>query len=97
MRLINYTKHKKWTPRSTVLLLVVESFATGLFLGLALTEAVRSHDIWDWIWPLVMGFASAVGALQAALVALHNYPPPTKAEGQEAASYSASPLSDDRY
>jgi hypothetical protein len=73
MKLIDYEKYgKKWSPRSVVALLFVEAVCTGFFLGLALSEAIHSQDSWNWIWPLTLGFASGVGALQAALITLHN-------------------------
>ncbi len=73
MKLIDYDKYqKKWNPRSVVVLLVVEALSTGFFLGLALMEGLHSHNSWDLIWPLVLGFGSAVGVLHAALIVLHN-------------------------
>ena len=73
MKLIDYEKYeRKWSPRSAVVLAVVESAVTGVFLCAALLESVHARDVWVWIWPLVMGVASGVGALQATLVALHN-------------------------
>ena len=42
MKLIDYDKYtKKWSPRSTIMLLVVEAILTGFFLGAALFEALR--------------------------------------------------------
>ena len=76
MKVIDYDKYnQRWSPRATVLLLVVESVCTGLFLGWSLIEAVRGRDVFSWLLPLVLGFGSGVGALQATLVALHNCPP----------------------
>jgi len=83
MRLIDYEKYtKKRSPRSTIVLAVVEAVVAGFFLGSALIEAVRAHDVWAWIWPLAMAFASGVGALQATLVALHNCPSVKMREGE---------------
>ncbi len=85
MKLINYEKYqKKWTPRGVVMLLVVEALVTGFFLGSALMEGIHSHNSWDWIWPLVLGFGSGVGLLQATLIALHNCPAPTQTPRTEA-------------
>jgi hypothetical protein len=79
MKLIDYDKYtKKWSPRSTILLLVVEAVVAGFFLGAALIEAVRGREVWAWILPLCMAFLSGVGTLQATLVALHNCPPSVK-------------------
>ncbi|MBI3644441.1 MAG: hypothetical protein HY233_00510 [Acidobacteriales bacterium] len=90
MKLIDYDKYtKKWSPRSTIVLAVVEAVVAGFFLGAALIEAVRGHDVWVWIWPLVMGFASGVGALQATLVALHTCPPSAKTRQSETVPNSA--------
>ena len=75
MQIVNYEKYqRKWTPRSTIILAVVESLITGFFLGSSLIEAVAGHNVWRWVSPLTFGFASGVGALQATLIALHNCP-----------------------
>lgn len=75
VKLINYDKYtKKWSPRSTILLAVVESITTGFFLSAALFESLRRLDVWAWVVPLALGFASGVSALLATLVALHNCP-----------------------
>ena len=85
MKLINYDKYnKKWTPRRVVLLLLMEAVSTGFFLGAALIVAIYSHGHKNWIWPLVMAFASGVVMLQAALLALHNCPASTRAQRTEA-------------
>jgi hypothetical protein len=85
MKLIDYDKYqKKWNPRSVVVLLVVEALATGFFLALALMEGIHSHNSWDWIWPLALGFGSAVGVLQAGLIVLHNCRASTQAQETEA-------------
>jgi hypothetical protein len=85
MKLIDYDKYqRKWSPRSVVVLLGVESLATGFFLGLALMEGIHSHNSWDWIWPLALGFASAVGVLQAGLIELHNCRASTQTQRTEA-------------
>jgi hypothetical protein len=79
MKLIDYDKHtRKWSPRSTVVLAVVESIVTGFFLGVTLFESLRRGEARTWLWPLVMAFASGVGAFQSTLVALHNCPPTAK-------------------
>jgi hypothetical protein len=81
MKLIDYDKYtKKWSPRSTILLAVVESIITGFFLSAALFESLRRQDGWTWVMPLVLGFASGVSALLATLVALHNCPTPAKSQ-----------------
>ena len=86
MKLIDYAKYKKkWTPRSVIMLLVVEAVVTGFLLGAALIGAVHSYRSWDWIWPLVLGFGSGVVALQATLIALHNCPTPSQTQATEAA------------
>jgi hypothetical protein len=73
MNLIDYDKYtKKWSPRSVIMLLVVETFATGLFLGVALMEGTSQYKSSSWIFPLVLAFSSAVGVLQTTLLALHN-------------------------
>ena len=54
MKLIDYTKYtKKWSPRGTIMLLVVEAAVTGFFLSATMYEALRGHGIWAWIMPLV--------------------------------------------
>ena len=76
MKLIDYEKYqKKWSPRDTIVLAIVEAIVTGFFLSATLFESLRRHDVWAWATPLALGFASAVGMLQATLVALHNCPP----------------------
>src|SRR5579863_5075897 len=76
MKLIDYDKYqKKWTPRGTILLLVVEAASTGLFLGSGVIETARRQDVWTWVLPLALGFLSGVATLQATLVALHNCAP----------------------
>ena len=81
MKLIDYDKYtKKWSPRSTIMLLVVEAIVTGFFLAATLFEALRGRDIWAWIMPLVLGFSSGVGTLQATLIALRNCPPSAKTD-----------------
>jgi hypothetical protein len=76
MKLIDYDKYsRKWSPRSTVVLAVVESIVTGFFLGVTLFESLRGREVWTWVSPLVMTFASGVGALLATLIALHNCVP----------------------
>lgn len=73
MKLINYDKYsKKWTPRSVILLLLVEALVTGFFFGMALMEAIFPHRSSGWIFPLVLAFSSAVGVFQTTLLALHN-------------------------
>ena len=80
MELIDYDKYtKKRTPRSVVVLLLVESLVTGFLLGLALMEGIASSKSLAWIVPLVLGFGSGVGVLQTTLVALHNCQAYTKA------------------
>lgn len=81
MTLIDYDKYtKKWSPRSTVVLAVVESIVTGFFLGATLFEFLRHGEARTWIWPIVMAFASRVGAFQATLIALHNCPPTARVD-----------------
>lgn len=87
MRFINYDKYQKWSPRQTIVLAVIEAAVAGLFLGSALIEATSGHSAWTWSWPLVMGFASGVGSLQATLIALHNCPLSGKAPQRETASH----------
>jgi hypothetical protein len=79
MKLIDYQKYtKNWTPRSVVVLLLVEALVTGFFLGMALMEGAASKQSSAWTFSLflVLGFSSGVGALQSTLVALHNCLPP---------------------
>jgi hypothetical protein len=83
MKLIEYDKYAKWTPRSVVVTLLVEALATGFLLGLALMEGAASNKSSDWIFPLVLGFGSGVGLLQATLVALHNCRTSTKTQTTE--------------
>jgi hypothetical protein len=79
IKLIDYDKYtKKWSPRSTILLLVVEAVVAGFFLGSALIEAVRGREVLAGILPLGMAFLSGVGTLQATLIALHNCPQSVK-------------------
>ena len=81
MKIIDYDKYsKKWSPRSAVLLAVVESVCTGFFLSSALFESLRRHDIWTWILPLGFAILSGVGASIATLVALRSFP--VTAKGQ---------------
>lgn len=77
MKLINYEKYqgKNWSPKTTIISAVVEAVITGFFLGMSVIEAAAGHDFWRWVWPLTLGFASGVGALQATLIALHATPP----------------------
>lgn len=85
MKLIDYDKYtKKWSARSTIILLVVEAIVTGFFLGATLFEALRGHNVWAWIMPLVLGFSSGVGTLQATLIALRNCQPFPKADQAKA-------------
>jgi len=65
------------------MLLVVEAISTGLFLGMTLMEVTSPLKSSGWIFPLVLGFGSAVGAVQTTLLALHNCratPEPQRAE-----------------
>lgn len=81
MKLIDYEKYaRKWSPRGTVILAVVEAIVTGFFLAATLFESLRRHEAWSWITPLAMAFASGVGAFQATLVAVHNCPPTGKGQ-----------------
>jgi hypothetical protein len=85
MKLIDYDKYtKKWSPRSTILLLVVEAMVTGLLLGAALFEVLRGHDVWEWIFTLALAFSSGVGTLQSTLILLHICPPFAKTGQGEA-------------
>jgi hypothetical protein len=71
MNLIDYDKYAKiWSPRAVITLLVVEATSTGLFLGVALMEVAAKSS--GWIFPLVLGFGSALGVVQTTLLALHN-------------------------
>lgn len=62
MRLIDYDKYmRKWSPRSTVVLAVVDSIVTGFFLSATLFEFLRGvisgrglHR-WQWHWVVVLG------------------------------------------
>jgi len=87
MRLINYNKYQKWSPRQTIVLAVIEAAVAGLFLGSALIEVASGHNAWTWSWPIVMAFASGVGSLQATLIALHNCPPSRKTTQGETVSH----------
>jgi hypothetical protein len=81
MKIIDYDKYtKKWSPRSPVLLAVCESIITGFLLSAALFGSLRRQDVWTWVFPLVLAFASGLGALQATLIALHNCPATTKGQ-----------------
>lgn len=73
MKLINYAKYqgKNWSPKASIISAVVQAVITGFFLGMSVIEAAGRHDFWRWVWPLTLGFASGVGALQATLIALH--------------------------
>ena len=65
------------------MLLVVQAISTGLLLGVALMEVASPLKSSGWIFPLVLGFGSAVGTLQTTLLALHNCratPEPQRAE-----------------
>ena len=88
MKLIDYDKYtKKWSPRSTIMLLVVEAILTGFFLGAALFEALRGRDAWEWIFTLALAFSSGVGTLQSTLVFLHNCLPFAKTDQGEAVAH----------
>ncbi len=88
MKLIDYQEYrKKWTPRTAVVLLLVEALATGFFLGVALMEYAAPNKSSVWMIPLVLGFASGVGALEATLVALRNCRPPTATQASEATAH----------
>jgi hypothetical protein len=89
MKLIEYGKYKNSSPRSTILLLVVDAVVTGFFLGATLFEYLRGRGVMGWIWPLIMAFASAVGTLRATLVALHNCPPSVKTTQHETTPHVA--------
>lgn len=38
------------------MLAVVDAIVTGFFLGATLFEYLHGHDVWTWIWPLLMAF-----------------------------------------
>jgi hypothetical protein len=81
MRLINYDKYKKkTTPRAVLVSALVQALVTGFFLGLALMKGIHSRNYSDWMFPLALGFASGVGALRDALLALHNCPTSPQAQ-----------------
>lgn len=80
MKLINYDKYKKWSPRQAVLLAVMSAFSAGLYLGTAASRPATSHEFWWWFRELTMGFSMAVLALLSAMVALHHIGPSTKAD-----------------
>lgn len=72
MKLINYEKYaKRWSPRGTIVLLVVEAFSAGLFFGAGIIDLAAKHDSWGVAFEFSMAFGAAVGVLGAALVALH--------------------------
>ena len=84
MKLIDYDKYtKKWTPRSVIMLLLVEALVTGFFLGVSLMEGTSPHKSSGWIFPLVLAFSGAVGVLQTTLIALHNCQPPAATQTAE--------------
>ncbi len=86
MKLIDYDKYTtKWSMRSTILGAVIEAAVTGFFVAWSLSEVVRGQGFRAWVWPLVLGFSSGVGALQATLIALHKCQRCTKAERDESA------------
>ena len=89
MKLIEYGSYKNWSPRSTILLLVVDAIVTGFFLGATLFEYLRGRGVMNWIWPLTMAFASGVGTLRATLVALRNCPPSVKMTEEETTPHGA--------
>jgi len=47
-------------------------------------EGIHLHNSWNWIWPLVLGFGSGVGVLQAALIVLYNCRASTQTQRTEA-------------
>lgn len=77
MKLIDYDKYNRWSPRTTIVSAVVQAVVTGFFLGLALIEAVAGRDVLTWTFSLAMGFSSGVGALTSTLIALHKCSPST--------------------
>jgi len=81
MKVIDYEKYsKKYSPRSAVLIAVLDSIFTGIFLNAALFESLRRHEVWTWVLPLGFAILCGVGALQATLVALRDCP--VTAKGQ---------------
>jgi hypothetical protein len=69
---------RQWSPRATIVFTVLDAIVTGFCLGLTLFAYLRGHDPLSWMTPLVIAFASAVGALRGTLIALRNCPQPTK-------------------
>jgi hypothetical protein len=75
------------TSKCVILLLLVESLATGFLLGLALLEGTAYNKASAWIFPLFLGFGSGVGAWQATLVALRNCQTSTKTRTTAASAH----------
>jgi hypothetical protein len=74
INLINYNRYKQWKPRTTVVLVVVSAFATGMCLAAALLVATHSQNTWTWVWLLAIAFGLAVETIEATLVAPRNCP-----------------------
>jgi hypothetical protein len=71
MKLIDYGKYESWSLRQAIGVTVAEVLVMILFLGFSLGHAVHGREAWAWLFPLAMGFASGVGALQSVAVAFH--------------------------
>lgn len=89
MKRIALNYRKKWSPRTTIVVTVVDAVVTGVFLGATLFEYLRGRDVFSWIFLLVMAFASSVGTLRGTLIALRNCPRPTEASQNESAPRGA--------
>ena len=53
MKLIEYSRYKNWSPRSTILLLVVDAIVTGFFLAATLFDPIgQSLNECNRLWVL---------------------------------------------
>jgi hypothetical protein len=84
MKRIELHSRNKWSPRTNIVLTVIEALVTGFFLGATLIEYLHGRGVLSWIWPLGMAFTSGLTTLRGTLVALHNCPRPTKTPENEA-------------
>ena len=88
MKRIELNPRRKWSPRTNIVLTVIEAIVTGFFLGATLIEYLYGRGVLTWIWPLAMAFTSGLITLNGTLVALHNCPRPTKTPENEAALHN---------
>jgi hypothetical protein len=75
MKLIDYSKYKKESPRASIWYALLNTLFCGFFLGMA---AMQFRLGWDWMRSLAMAFSSGILALRNALIAVYSCPPSMK-------------------